>query len=178
MELSDSSLHYLKNYFLLEQTRNEANQFLQTIATGLARQVEVRLDAKDYGILGFERPWVIKDGGESGILLRVREGISGREDMADWKYYVQYNDAIRPCDLADSTHCLIWGSTPKANSAQIRRVAEAADSLGLPSPYRDEEVALLDAPSDEVIDKLADVFVGFCDAYAQVIRALLDEPQS
>lgn len=175
MQLSESSLHYLRNYFLLEQTRDETNQFLEAIAKGLARQVEVWLDTQLEGYLAFEGPWVVGNGGEAGVLLRVREGLEPLGDMARWKYYVQYNDAMRPCDLNDSTHCLVWGNTPKVNSAQIRMVTEMAGKLGLPDPYRVEEVPLLDASAEEVVERLAGIFGEYCDVYGRVVKALVNE---
>lgn len=177
MELSESSRHYLDNYFLLEQTRDDTNQFLIAILQRLAAEVARRFESKHDSVLAFEQ-WTLGGGGETGVLLKVREDLLPSGEMQGWKYYVNYRDAMKARDLTDPTHCVVWGSTPKANSAQTRSVSGMATPLGMADPYRVVDLPLLDAPVDDVVERLADLFDEYYDSYAGIAKALVERAGS
>ncbi|MDI6711988.1 MAG: hypothetical protein QMD96_01985 [Anaerosomatales bacterium] len=175
MDLSNSARHYLVNYFLMEQTRSEANQYLETIAKELAANVGRYVQENLSAILEFEGPWTTSGGGETGIVLTAPRAGGAPEGSHKWRYYVMYRDAMKTRDLLDPTHCLVWGETPKTLGAQKRQVEAAAEALGLPSPYRVEELPLLDASLEDTVKQVAAVFVGFMACYGQIVRSLIGD---
>lgn len=177
MELTESCRHYLNNYYLLEQTRNETNTFLEEIAKRFSDLVEEHLKLKDNSIVEVGS-WVQKGGGEVDFILTIREGVPNLEQLGDGKYSIVYRDAMRTTRLTDTTQCRIYGTTPKANSATIRELTRKARSLGLPDPYREVQVDLLGSPVDDVVDELARIFVGYFDDYLRIVQALSEEPKA
>jgi hypothetical protein len=174
VELNESCQHYLTNYYLLEQTRNETNLFLEEIAQRFADLVEEHLKLKGNDLIDVGS-WVQKGGGEVDFTMTIREGVSNLEQLGDGKYTIVYRDAMRTTRLSDTTKCRIYGTTPKANSATIRELTRKARSLDLPDPYREVLVDLLGSPVDDVVDEIARVFVNYFDDYARIVQALADE---
>lgn len=178
MELSEHSRHYLENYYLLEQTRNETHAFLGDISERLYALIDNHLKLKGDGVVTVEK-YMQKDGGNIWFTLRTRDDAPELARMKDWKYSIVYNDAMRTQDLSDPTKGMIYGFTAKTSSAQIAEVRHAATILALEDPYRKAtEIDLLDGPVDEVVDHLAKVFVGYYDDYVQIVHSLAEAPES
>lgn len=174
MEINESSQIYLKNYYVLEQTRSETNQFLEEIALRLAMMIEEDIKSKNTDEIYFHK-YVQKGGGFVEFYYDNKEGIRGLNNIGRWKYTINYRDAMRSEDLSASTKCKVYGYSPQSVGEQIRAVTRMAKIMKLPDPYRTLEFDLLDAPIDEVIVKLKNAFIEFHTDFLKITEALIEE---
>lgn len=174
MNLSESGRHYLANYYLLEQTREDAHRFLEEIAKSFSILVDEHLKLKGDSPLGF-RVYEQKGGGYVEFILNVRKDVAHSEELDEWKYSIVYRDAMRTQKLSDSTQCRVFGWSPKGNARQQSEVRRLAKTLGLErDPYDEVQFDLVGTTPDEVVDAIAQEFVSFYDDYARVVRAKLE----
>ena len=176
MELTNSCRHFLVNYYLLKQTMDETNLFLEDIAKRLAERLDEHLRIKDDDLVTFD-VWVRPGGGDVDLNLWIREGLPSLEHLGGRRYAIVYHDAIVRDDLPDPTSCRVWGYTLQKDSVLRAEIETAATTIGLPDPCRTIDVGLLEAPVDEVVDKLAKIFVSWYDDYVAIIRSLVDRSE-
>lgn len=175
MTLEESARLYLADYYLLEEARDSANRFLKDIGQSLAASVREQLGQRvDSPVKWGE--WVQKDGGALEFWVDAQD-IPELERLEPYKYSVVYRDAMRTGRLSDTTKCRIFGTSPKTSSAAAAEFQRMAKVLGLPDPYANSEFDLLDAPVDEVVDRLTEAFMVLVDGYVQVAQALAKEPR-
>lgn len=175
VDLSESGSHYLANYYLLEQTREEVHRFLEGIAKDFSALVEEHLKLKSDGLLEFS-PYVQKGGGYVEFGIKMRPDVVAPPEMKDWKYSIIYRDAMRTQKLSSSTEARVFGWTPKALSRQKDQVERVAKALELERmPYDEVTVDLANSPVDEVVDAIARLVVGYYDDYVRITQELLKE---
>lgn len=175
MELSESGRHCMANYYLLEQTRNEAHRYLEGIAKEFSALVEEHLRMKADGLLEFSTD-VRKGGGYVEFAIKMRPDAVQLAEMQAWRYSIVYRDAMRTHKLVDSTEARIFGWTPKALSRQQDQVERVAKTIGLKRmPYDEVMVDLVGASVDEVVEEIARIFVGYYDDYLRVVQESLKE---
>jgi len=173
MTLDESARLYLADYYLLEQARSGAHRYLDELANRLAAAVRQELKTRtDLPVVFGE--YVQKDGGDVRFYVS-KLNVSGLERFGDWKYSVVYSDAMRTERLSESTKCRIYGFTAKSNAAQSKALVRAAQELGLPDPYVNEEFDLLDGKLDEVVETLARAMTQRLDNHVQAVEKLSRE---
>ena len=174
MNISESGRHYLANYYLLEQTREDAHRFLEEIARSFSALVDEHLKLKGDSPLSFS-VYEQKGGGYVEFILRVRKDVEHPKEMDDWKYSIVYRDAMRTQKLSDSTQCRVFGWSPKGNSRQQAEVERMAKTLGLArDPYDEVQFDLVGSTPDEVVDGIAQEFVSLYDDYARIVQATIE----
>jgi len=175
VELSESGRHYLANYYLLAQTRDEVHRYLEGIAKEFSELVEDHLRMKADDLLEFSAD-VRKGGGYVEFAIKMRPDAEQLAEMQDWRYSIIYRDAMRTHKLADSNQARIFGWTPKALSRQQDQVERVAKAIGLKRmPYAEVTVDLVGASVDEVVEEIARIFVGYYDDYLRVVQESLKE---
>lgn len=174
MEINESCRIYLNNYYVLEQTRNETNQFLEDIALRLAAAVEEEIKLKNTEEIRFHK-YVQNGGGHVEFYYDNKDGMKDLEDIGRWKYTINYKDAMRKEDLSSSTKCVVYTYSPQAVGNQIKELQRMAQLLKLPDPYRTVEFDLLDTPPDELIIQLKNTFLEFHTNFLKIVEALKEE---
>lgn len=175
MELSESGRQYLTNYYLLEQTRTDAHQFLEDIAVRFSAAVKEHLKLKAGSSLVLDEVYVQNGGGYVGFMFSVPDVEGPQGQLTGWRYEIVYRDAMRTDSLDDTTTCRVLGWTKKANSRQINEAKRLATALGQADPYRETLVSLVSSPSDDVVDEIAELVVSYYDDYVRIAEAASDE---
>lgn len=173
MELNESCRKYLTNYYLLEETRREAQRYLEEVTGRLYALVDERL--KSNSVVVIEK-YMQAGGGSIWFTLTVPQDAPQSDRTKDWKYAIVYNDAMRNQELTVPINGMIYGFTAQKNSAQIQQVKDRAAILRQENPYRKAtEVDLLEGSVDEVASRLADVFESYYDDYVRIVQSLSEE---
>jgi hypothetical protein len=173
MTLDESARLYLADYYLLEQARSGAHRYLEEIANRLAAAVRQELKTRtDLPVVFGE--WLQKDGGHVSFYVN-KLNVPGLDPFGEWKYNVAYSDAMRTETLSESTKCRLYGFTAKSNAAQAKALERAAQQLGLPDPYLNEEFDLLAGPLEEVVETLALAFTERLDNHCRAVEKLSRE---
>lgn len=175
MTLDESARLYLVDYYLLEQAREGANQFLEHIAESLQEAVKEELSKREDDLVSWGS-WMKKGGGVVEFWVE-EQGVSISPEMDAVKYTVAYRDAMETQRLTDTTKCRIYGSTPKSQAAQERTLKGMAATFKLPDPYRNEEYDLISSPAEEVVADLTRELVARMDEYAEIVRSASQIPE-
>lgn len=174
MEISESSKLYLKNYYVLDQARTEAHEFLERIVNQSANQFEEYLKDKNNGSVRFEK-YVQKDGGSASFVFERKEPIPGLTSIDSWKFSINYIDAMRSDDLSSPTLCRIYCFAPKSHGKQISEINRMTNKLNLPDLFKPVEIDLLNAPQEDVISAIKNQFIDFYDQFIKLVTALIEE---
>lgn len=165
MQLDESARLYLVDYYLLDQARSDAHRYLEEIARQLAESLQGRMKQWDGGPITYTLE-AAKGGGYVAICARRQD------DSPDFpaKYYVIYRDAMTTPKLSNTTNCRVFGWSPKSQASQAAALQAVATRLGLPELYANQELDLLGAPIDEVVEVLASLFATMIDTYARTVQ--------
>lgn len=177
MDINESSRIYLENYYVLEQTRNETNHFLENIAIRFSTLVEDEIRHENTDEISF-RKYVQKDGGYVEFIFDNKKSIRHLESFDRWKYKIIYEDAMRKENLSSSTSCRVYGYSPQIYRQQISELKRMAKIMKLPDPYGSNEIDLLKAPVDEIVGELKNIFMDYHSNFLKIIEALIEEGRS
>jgi hypothetical protein len=175
MNISDSAQLYLKNYFVLEQTRKDTHLYLEEIAKEFSSRVEEHINVVNHELFAFEK-WVQNDGGRVIFEAKNRTNIAELDYLGDLKFSIYYTDAMRNNALSSPTHFIVGGYSPKASAKLIHEFQRAAERLELPDPYAETEGELLDKSFEEIVYHIAKLFIDRLDQIIQILESLITDP--
>lgn len=174
MALSESALMYLKNYFVLDETRNEVKTFLEEIAKRSVYSIEEYIKEKNHPLIEF-KIYLQKDGSHIQVFYYGSKPLERLEHLDAWKFSIYYYDVMKTTDLSSSTKVKIHGVAPQNKSKQITELKRMSKHLGLPDPYSVTEIDLLDCPLDDVIIKIVNEFTDRYNNFITIIESLIEE---
>ena len=174
MRITESSRLYLNNYYILEEARHEAHRFLEDIAIRFSEIVEEHINRQNSELIQFKK-YVQKDGGHVQFYNNTTKPVAPLEQYGEWKYTLEYFDAMRASDLSSSTKCIVYASTPQNKNRQMIELQRMANMLKMPNPYEKTEIELVDKPVEDVINQLAKEFIDRYDNLIRLLEALIEE---
>jgi hypothetical protein len=174
MNINESNLIYLENYYILEQTRNEINHFLEDIAIRFSTLVDEDIKPYNTDEIIFNK-YVQNGGGHVHFSFEKSKGIAYLENIEKWKYYIVYDDAMRKEDLSSSTKCRVCGYSPLSYRNQINELKRMAGNMRLHDPYESTEIDLLRGSSDETVGELRNIFMEYHSNFLKIVEALIEE---
>lgn len=170
MTIDESARLYLEDYYLLEQARTGAHRHLEAIVSGLSAALQEELRQRGETPIRFGT-YMQKGGGYLEVSVK-KQDFPALDKIGKWKYYICYRDATTTDKLSRTTKCRIFGWSPKSHSALRDDLEASAKSLGLPSPYLDEEFDLLGESVEDVVEALTAAVVLRMDSYTRMVQAL------
>jgi len=155
MDISSSGRLYLKNYYILELSRKDAHQYLESIALAFSSRVEERLQKMDDSFVTF-RKYVQKDGGFVQFIAEYKSDrvLPVLEQLGALKFYIEYIDAMRNDSLPSPTTYVVEGFSPKLSAHLINEFQRAAQQLGFPDPYEKICGEHLESSFEDTVDLL------------------------
>ncbi len=177
MELSQSSVLYLENYYLLDQARQESLDYLEKLLTRAVELSEEQMNALDTGLVRFGK-YIQKDGGYAEFHFIRSEPLPELPTIERWKFAIVYRDVIRTDNLKSPTNCRMYCFTPQSYSAQIESIKKMASKLNVPDPYKDVEFSVIDLPFEEAVQQISTKFIEFKDNFLKIISGLIEEYQN
>ncbi|OQC00353.1 MAG: hypothetical protein BWX78_01225 [Firmicutes bacterium ADurb.Bin099] len=142
MEISKSSKLYLENYYVLEQARTEAHQYLRKIIDEVS-EFENYVKENDSGDFRFTI-WVRKDGGRIEFISEQEKPLPGISSVDKLNLYLIYLDALKEKNLSSSTKYVVSLYTPKTKyDIQNSKLQDMNTKLKLPDLFRSTEFELL-----------------------------------
>jgi len=178
MDISESGQLYLKSYYILEQARKEAHQYLAKIAETFSSRVDERIKEIDHPTFGF-RKYVQKDGGRVEFIAEYKDNIEvpELEDLGDLKYTIVYTDAMRNDSLSSSTSFVINAVSPKISAHLTSELKRVAIILNYPDPYSDTYGELMVDSFEDIVSQLTRAFLDRQSQVIQILEFLIKEKQ-
>jgi len=178
MDISESGQLYLKNYFILEQARRDANQYLEKIAITFANRVEERNEENKHPLFKF-RKYVQNGGGYVAFILEYKSGVIVPElkSIGELKFSISYVDAMRYDSLPSPTGYKIFAESPKSSSKLINDFKKAANHLNIPDPYEETYGEHLTDSLDNRVTEISKLVLERQYQAIQVLEFLIKENQ-
>jgi len=179
MDISESGQLYLRNYYILEQTRKEANQYLEEIANKFSSRVEERIKEINHPLVGF-RKYVQKGGGNVDFIAEYKNDVKvpELEYLGDLKFSINYSDAMRNESLSSPTQYRINGVSPKSSAKLISELKRVSNHLNFLDPYSATFGELLDMSFEDIVNQIVKSFIDRQDHIIQILEFLFKENQN
>lgn len=174
MEISESSRLYLSNYYVLDQARQESQQYLERIVRQVTNEVEDYFNTRDDGEIHF-RKYVQKDGGYAEFIFERKVPINGLETIDRWKFSIAYKDVMRTERLSSPTKCQIYCFAPQSHIKQNLEIKRMAIKLDFPDLFSPVEIELLNSSFEEVVDRIKSQFLDFHENFLKIVWGLIEE---
>lgn len=176
MNISESAQLYLKNYYVLDQTRKETHSYLEKIANQFSSLVDEHINITNHDLFDF-RKYVQKDGGYVGFIAEYKTKVPELDYLGDLKFTIYYTDAMRNDALSSPTHYSVVGTSPKLSAKLIYEFQRVSKHLELPDPYTEIEGEILDKSFEDTFNQLAKSFIDRIDQIIQILEYLIKETQ-
>ena len=176
MDISESAHLYLKSYYILEQARKDAHQYLEKIAQTFSSRLEERIKEINHPVFAF-KTWVQKDGGRVEFIIEYKDGIRcpELEYLGKLKFSVVYTDAMRNESLSSSTQYVVTGFSPISSAHLTSEFKRVASLLNYPDPYSDTYGELMKDPFEDTVSRLVKIFFDRLSQAIQILEFLAKE---
>lgn len=175
MEITENGRLYIKNYYVLDQTRNEVHQYLENLANNFSNLVNENIKLQNNDPFIFKK-YIKKGGGRVEIYLDVKKIPDEISYIGDKiKFNLIYSDVITSNNISSPTKCKIYGYSPKNNSKLISEVRRISTLNNIKNPYDELEMELVEKQFDDTTKMLAKEFISRHDAFIKIMNILIEE---